>query len=576
MSAVKRADVVLVPCYNHGRMLAKTLEPLLTMPIIIIDDGSDKATADEIDRLCACHDNVSVCRLSQNGGKGAAMMAGFKAAKAQGYTHALQIDADGQHDARDVPAMLAASKKEPDALISGEPVYDETIPKKRLIGREITHFWVKVETLTTKKMDSMCGFRVYPIDAVMALLAKTTPGRRMDFDPEIMVRLYWEGTPIRFIPTRVIYPEDGLSHFDLVKDNVRISKMHTRLVLSSLKHWPAMIARRRRAHWSAMQERRGALGIRLLFALYGLGGRPLFKAVLLPVIGVYRLTGKAQRRASNAYLQRLAAFRQAKGLPAVKLSGFSHFYAFGEAMLDKLVAWRGDLKVGKNVVFADEQSRALLTSIDPAVRGKMVFVSHVGVIEACRALAQREGGVAINALVFHKHAPRFKAMMESVAPQSTGHLLAVDAVGLDTIDHLQSCLAKGEWVAIAADRTPVHEEPGKTRTVTVPFLGEPAPFPVGPYVLASLLAVPVLTVFAVREGDTIKVYAREFADRVVLPRARRQAALMAYARQWAEQLQAMVLKHPHAWFNFYDFWAQPNEPADSGQGSGSPERSVTK
>lgn len=128
------------------------------------------------------------------------------------------MDADGQHRIEDAPRLLAQAKRYPDHLISGRPVYDESVPKSRLYGRYITHIWVWIETLSLSLQDSMCGFRVYPVDAALSLIARHPVGRRMDFDTEIMVRLYWAGTPSRFVETAVIYPHNGLSHFDALRD----------------------------------------------------------------------------------------------------------------------------------------------------------------------------------------------------------------------------------------------------------------------------------------------------------------------------------------------------------------------
>ncbi|OSM49757.1 acyltransferase, partial [Aeromonas salmonicida subsp. salmonicida] len=147
-----------------------------------------------------------------------------------GFSHALQVDADGQHDLADIPALLAEAHRDPEALISGRPVYDDSVPKGRLYGRYITHVWVWIETLSFTIKDSMCGFRVYPLAASCALLEQVALGRRMDFDTEVMVRLHWAGVAVRFVPTRVIYPADGSSHFQLWRDNRDISWMHTRLV----------------------------------------------------------------------------------------------------------------------------------------------------------------------------------------------------------------------------------------------------------------------------------------------------------------------------------------------------------
>lgn len=230
------------------------------LPCLVVDDGSAAATAETLQRLAAELPWVSLLRLEKNQGKGAAVIAGLQLAQRQGYSHALQVDADGQHQLSDIPAMIAEARAHPNCLISGRPVYDSSVPKARLYGRYVTHVWVWIETLSLSLKDSMCGFRVYPVAPTLALTARRPLGKRMDFDTEVMVRLYWQGVQSRFLPTRVTYPVDGVSHFDALRDNLRISWMHTRLFFGMLPRIPRLLRQRQRAkkaqHWSATQERR--------------------------------------------------------------------------------------------------------------------------------------------------------------------------------------------------------------------------------------------------------------------------------------------------------------------------------
>ena len=162
----------------------------------------------------------------------------------RGYSHALQIDADGQHDPADVPRFLAMARETPGAVINGRPVYDASVPRGRLYGRYATHIWVWINTLSFEIRDSMCGFRVYPLAPTLALLQRERIGQRMDFDTEILVRLHWRGVRVRNLETRVTYPSDGVSHFDIWRDNVRISRMHARLFFGMLTRLPRLLARK--------------------------------------------------------------------------------------------------------------------------------------------------------------------------------------------------------------------------------------------------------------------------------------------------------------------------------------------
>jgi len=208
-----------------------------------VDDGSEPGCAAVLDAL-ALQPEVFLERLSVNQGKGGAVMAGLRRAAQLGWTHVLQIDADGQHDTRDVPAFAAAAAAEPLKLICGFPVYDNSVPKARLYGRYATHIWVWINTLSFAVRDSMCGFRIYPLAATLRCMDRQYIGRRMDFDTEIAVRLVWSGMKVTNLPTRVRYPEDGVSHFRVWQDNVLISAMHTRLFFGMLWRAPLLLWRK--------------------------------------------------------------------------------------------------------------------------------------------------------------------------------------------------------------------------------------------------------------------------------------------------------------------------------------------
>lgn len=239
----------VVPVYNHERAMTGTLAGLRAqgLTVIMVDDGSNEACEAELRRLAADDPHVRLTRLQENQGKGGAVMAGLAAAAEAGFTHALQIDADGQHDPADLPKFIAAAAAETGALICGEPHFDASIPRHRLYFRYLTHAMVWLNTLSFDIPDSMCGLRVYPLAVVLPFIEAERPGRRMEFDIEILVRLHWRGATMRWIPSRVRYPQDGVSHFRLVKDNWLITLMHMCLFLGMLRRSPVLLARRVRS-----------------------------------------------------------------------------------------------------------------------------------------------------------------------------------------------------------------------------------------------------------------------------------------------------------------------------------------
>ncbi len=235
----------IVPVYNHEAAVPAVVKALLRvgLPCVLVDDGSSPACAAVLEQL-AEHDQVVLLKLPVNQGKGSAVMLGFREAARLGFSHALQVDADGQHDLSDVASFLDASRNHPDALICGYPQYDESVPKGRLYARYLTHVWVWINSLSLQIRDSMCGFRIYPLPPVLALIGSAKLGKRMDFDSEILVRLAWRNQSMRWLPVKVHYPRDGLSHFRLFHDNALISSMHTRMFFGMLVRLPSILWRR--------------------------------------------------------------------------------------------------------------------------------------------------------------------------------------------------------------------------------------------------------------------------------------------------------------------------------------------
>jgi glycosyltransferase involved in cell wall biosynthesis len=240
---------VVIPVYNHEHAVGAVVNAVLVtgLPCILVDDGSSAACAQVLDALAAASpQRVFLVRHKINQGKGAAVITGAKYAADQGYTHLLQVDADGQHCIADVTRFIEAAAAAPEALIVGYPQYDESVPAVRLYARYLTHIWVWINTLSLDIKDSMCGFRVYPIAPLLALVQRQKLGSRMDFDTEVLVRLYWQGVQVVNLGTRVGYPADGVSHFRLLRDNVLISRMHATLFFGMLVRAPLLLARRLR------------------------------------------------------------------------------------------------------------------------------------------------------------------------------------------------------------------------------------------------------------------------------------------------------------------------------------------
>lgn len=225
----------IIPTFNHAAALPEVLVATraLVPDVIVVDDGSGEPAGRAIAETAALH-AAELVRRPHNGGKGAAVKTGLLRAHELGFTHAVQIDADGQHDLDALPALLARARENPEALVLAEPVFDESAPKGRLVARQICIFWVNLETSGRVIHDPMCGLRIYPVAAAVAAKAR---GDRMEFDPEVAVRMVWAGTPVLNVPAKVRYPAGGLSNFRLLEDNLRLFWMHTRLMTLLVTGW---------------------------------------------------------------------------------------------------------------------------------------------------------------------------------------------------------------------------------------------------------------------------------------------------------------------------------------------------
>ena len=227
---------LLIPHYRHVDQLARFLPQLATtgLPTLIVDDGSDSGTRERLAELIACHPWASLLQRNRNGGKGAAMITGMKHLYAQGATHVISVDADGQHDPADITRLRLASQRHPSRLLSGRPVFGDDMPAIRLHGRKITNGLASALAGGDRIQDAMCGLRLYPLASVLPLFATLGKRLRMEFDVEILVTACWAGLELEFIPTRVAYPRGGRSHFRLFADNARFCRMHTVLILQAL------------------------------------------------------------------------------------------------------------------------------------------------------------------------------------------------------------------------------------------------------------------------------------------------------------------------------------------------------
>lgn len=249
MEAASRSHVLLIPSFNTGKQVYDTVRAARARwnPVWVVTDGSTDGTPQGLRAMAAADPGLKVIELPVNGGKGGAVLHGLNAARLAGFTHALTMDSDGQHPAALIPAFMRESIAHPETMVLGRPVFDASAPLLRVRGRRVSNWWTNLETLGAGIDDSLYGFRVYPIEPLIAVMRRQPWMRRFDFDTEAVVRLAWRGVkplnlaaPVRYLSAE----EGGVSHFKYGRDNVLLTWMHMRLMLEFVLRLPVLLWRK--------------------------------------------------------------------------------------------------------------------------------------------------------------------------------------------------------------------------------------------------------------------------------------------------------------------------------------------
>ena len=301
-------------------------------------------------------------------------------------------------------------------------------------------------------------------------------------------------------------------------------------------------------HWAGIGESTFVFGIRFLVGVHRWFGRVPFRICLYPVIFWYWATRPLARRSSREYLQRMQASHGVfPGEPGVALQ-LRHLFRFGETLLDKLLAMSGRYRVD-SLQFEGHEP---MLAAGAGGRGGLLITAHMGCLELLQTAAEHREGLRITILVHTAHAVRFNRILQRLNPDSPVRLVQVTDFSPVTVMMLADRIAAGEFVAIAGDRVPVHGD----RIVHASFLGHEAPLPIGPYLLASLLECPAYFISCLQEGGRYRVRIEPMAERVMLPRSTRDAALRSHAALFAAWMERRLVNAPLQWFNFFPFWDQ--------------------
>lgn len=304
------------------------------------------------------------------------------------------------------------------------------------------------------------------------------------------------------------------------------------------------------AHWSQVSEAGALTGMRFLFACFRLGGRPLFKVVLAPVILYFFLFRRQARGASLDYLRRVQGAGASASNRSLWWLSAKHFWSFGNALIDKLAVWMGQIPREQVQIHGDD----IIFKLRARKQGCVLVISHLGNFEICRCLSARHPGMRLTVLMHTKHAQKFNRLMQEKASASQLDILQVTEITPATAMLLSERIEQGEFVAIAGDRVPISKP---ENSLLVDFLGAKAALPLGPFTLASILRAPMISLFCLREGAGFGIYFKQLSDDQAVPRRQRHQHLQQLAQAYAAELEHHCRRQPLQWFNFYDFWQLP-------------------
>jgi predicted LPLAT superfamily acyltransferase len=295
------------------------------------------------------------------------------------------------------------------------------------------------------------------------------------------------------------------------------------------------------ARWTQIAERGSLLGLRFSVWCYRTFGRGFATVLAHGIVGYFFLTDRAGRRASAAYLRRVLGRAPRFG------ESFLHYRAFALAIVDRVALWLGQ---GDEFRF-ETHGMELFDRLSEQGRGCIILGAHLGSFDALRLLAERQRTV-VNVLMFTAHARRINAVLRELSPEVEARVIQVTPGSVQAIFEVRRCLARGEHVAMLADRV---EPADRGRTGCVPLLGGRVALPQAPFLMAHLMGCPVALMLGLRRGPAhYEVFAEEIADRVKLPRDDREPELQRLLARYASRLEHYCRRTPFQWFNFFDYW----------------------
>jgi predicted LPLAT superfamily acyltransferase len=304
-----------------------------------------------------------------------------------------------------------------------------------------------------------------------------------------------------------------------------------------------------RQHWSAQRERGNLLLMRFTAFAARCCGRRLLSPLLHLIVLYFFLTGRRARRSIHEFYGHLGTWSGRAELRPTPRRVFAQFMAFADCLLDRLDVWRGVLRLEQVRVIDPDGLRAQLLASRHGGRGQILVGTHLGNLDVCRALAELGEQVPLNVLVHTHHVAHLNRLLGEAGEQRM-RLIQVSELDAALMLDLSQRLERGEWLAMAGDRVPLHEG----RRVSVNFLGRSAPFAQGPWLLAGLLGCPVNLMCCIKRAGRYEIRLEHFLDTPTWARGQRDAAIAGWAQRYADRLAEWCLLAPQQWFNFYPYW----------------------
>lgn len=569
--------LLVIPSYQHAKQLRPLLARLqaLNLPAVIINDGSDQENSAAIRSLVEEFRFTSLVEHTSNQGKGAAVLSGFRWGLENGFTHAFQIDSDGQHDPEAHAYFLRLATDNPDTLIAGYPVYDESIPLSRKIGRYATHIWVWIETLSFQIKDSMCGFRIYPLAPFSDENLIDGIGKRMDFDIEVMVRLYWRRQKILFSPVLVRYPKDGFSNFQGLRDNWMISKMHTRLFFGMLRRLPTLLWRKladseltsldhatskdpkaKSQHWARIHEKGSTIGISIAVWVMVHLNQFFLNLLMRCIAFYYTVAARSARHSSEWYRQRYYQFCKSQNLPYQEFSFLTHINACVDAIRDKFLVWSGRLNLD---CFNGDELKAF-EDLAKEQTGAVFISAHFGNIEIARALGRHNPHKKINALVYTDNAVKMNDALCNLNQDYSLNLISVAKFTPELAMAIAAKVEAGEWIFIMGDRQSLGQSANLSAKASAKgelklrVIDSEATLAEGPFLMAYLLDCPTYSFFCYKKHGEYRISIEDIKPNLEKQKTNRRPFINHLADNYCRQLNQVICDSPTQWFNFYQFW----------------------